>query len=227
MRRTLAVAVCLSALSVIAQAPPVYGQTPTCKNPTAAQLQALAEQFGKTPFGEPAGVEVMEVSKGSVQNAALQEACPQMDSWCPSDTVLVVRYKKPVMLWHVERSIKTLESTPWFGPTNAKLQFTKAETVDLYALPDCLGWPVESPSFGAPNPIPAPPQCVPAGCQGTYPAGTVIQYVGASIIAAEVPMVFGYVGPNMWGPGGELQWYVPNFTSQKIVPMPPEAWPGE
>ena len=199
-----------------------------CKNPSYEELEQLAFQWGKTPTGEPAGVEVVRRTPGKNQNATLKEECPQVYSWCPADNVLIIRYKQPVKLWHVERSVKFLEEMMWYAKKNASSVYTKQETVEVFALPDCKGWPVDGDKFGQPNPIPTPPACLPTTCaDGVYAPGVVIQYVGAVVIPAGVEMAFGYVGPNMWGPGGELQWYVTNLNGQKIENLPPERWPGD
>lgn len=242
MRRILDEAVILLGLWLVLGTIPVQGQEARpyrwegeatlrghCKSPSVEELRRLAEEHGKTLTGEPAGVEVVGTSTGAEQNASLGQLCTVVSSWCPDDKVLTIKYRKPVLLWHVERTVQALETTPWFASANAKGRYTKAETIARFALPNCQGWPVESSNFGMPNPVPIPfSDCQPVTCPGgTYRPGTVIQYTGASLIAAGVEMVFGYVGPNLWGPGGELQWFVPDFESQKIVPLPPEEWKGD
>ncbi|MFC5490673.1 hypothetical protein [Dokdonella soli] len=140
---------------------------------------------------------------------------------------MIVTYKKPVKLWHVERSVKFLELSEWYAKEDSRLLYTKQQTVDFFALPDCKGLPVDSVDFGQPIPIPIRPNCVPVRCPAaTYEPSIVVQYVGSVVIPASVEMAFGFVGPNMWGRGGELQWNVTNLNGRKIENLPPKRWPG-
>ncbi len=199
-----------------------------CKNPSWEELEKLAAEWGKTPDGKPAGLVVVGRSSGAAQNQALGEQCRQIDSWCPTDNVLIVSYQLPVQFWHVEATLERLENSQWYANAPARSKYTKAETVEVFALPDCKGFPVSSSDFGFPNPVPTQPTCVPTSCAGDKVSpGVVIQWEGAVIVPAGVQMAFGFVGSNMWGPGGELQWNVTNLEGKTIQNLPAERWPGE
>jgi hypothetical protein len=203
-----------------------------CVLPSAEWLRALAEEWGRTPDGAPAGVATVEETTGGALNAIVGPECPQATSWCPEARALIVTYRKPVKLWHVERSAERLKNSAWFGPSDPRPFFDKAETVDLFALPNCCGWAVESDNFGQPDPVPTPPNCAPQRCPGDlyYPPGVVVQWVGAATIPAGTSMLFGFTGPNIWGRGGALQWFVqgyPDLVKQGKIKFSDVApWPG-
>ena len=232
MRRALPVL--LSALSVL----PAFGQPPACPpvqvdfpqkclKPTSEQLELLARETARTPDGGMAGLVVTGVSTGAAQNAKLGVCCPQLAPWCPEDSVLLVKFEKPVLLWHVAQSPEAVRALAWFARADARTLYTKAQAVSQFAYPDCWGWPPDDlQNFGQPNPVPQPPDCRPLTCpQGRYTPGYAIQWAGAAIVPAGTEMAFGYVGPNMWGPGGELQWFV--FDMKGVASLPVEPWPGE
>ena len=176
-------------------------QPAACNNPkTPEQLLKCAESFGK--------VASYAVTTGAVANAALVEQSYDQ-SWIPSANVLVITYETPVTLWRVERSLCKLEGGTWLMQANPKQRgLTKQETIQMYALPDCVSIPqcLQKDS-------PPPPTC-PQICQ-KLPADEVIKFIGEVKVKPGTPMTFGIAGPNIWGKGGALQWQMQNgFTAE-------------
>lgn len=198
------------------------GQTP---NP---QTQQLKERIACN-YNSPAGllscaesygpVSSYTVTTGAAANAALNESAYDQ-SWKPSASVLVITYSSPVVLWRVAGSLSQLENGSWLMQANPiKRELTKQETINLYALPDCVSIP---PCLQESQPAPTCPRI----CQKLPPA-QVIRWVGQVRIPPGTPMSFGVAGPNLWGQGGQLQWQVLNGFPIKEDILNAERWLGD
>lgn len=179
-------------------------QPASCVNPkTPEQLLKCAESFGK--------VVSYAVTTGAVANAALGEQAYDQ-SWIPTANVLVITYETPVTLWRVERSLCKLEGGTWLMQANPKQRgLTKQETVQKYALPDCVSIPQCLQKDNQP-----PPTC-PQICE-KLPADEVIKFIAEVKVKPGIPMTFGVAGPNIWGKGGALQWQMQNgFTAEGSI----------
>jgi hypothetical protein len=175
-------------------------QAGPCDNPqTPDQLLACAGTFGK--------IATYTITTGAVANSALGEFAFDY-SWIPAANVLVITYATPVSLWRVERSLCQLESGTWLMQADPRARgLTKSQTVDVYALPNCVSTPA---CLQQENPPPTCPQI----CE-KLPPDEVIKYIAQVKVRAGVPLTFGIAGPNIWGKGGALQWQMQNgFTAK-------------
>ena len=157
-----------------------------CTNPiTVAELKACAEKF--------APIDSFSVSTGA------QEETSCLNSWNANDTVIIIYYADSITLYRVQRWPNTKQNTigSWFTNTNAmEAGLSKQQTLNKYALQNCGDFNYST--------------CVCSG--GILPADTVIQYEITARIAPHEPLLFGIVGVNRFGQGGNLQWHYADTT---------------
>ncbi|MEQ6123845.1 hypothetical protein AAON49_06570 [Pseudotenacibaculum sp. MALMAid0570] len=125
-------------------------------------------------------------------------------SWNPQDTVLTITYKDSIVLWRVNEHANTPGhySGSWFTNYSAKAAgLTKEETLDLFALNPCPDQNASWDTCKCPN--------------GKQPIDSVIQYEEKLKIGPNQRMLFGVVGKNPFGKGGQMQW---NIINKKTPP---------
>lgn len=171
-----------------------------CNSPkTVQQLLACAGQFGT--------IDSSYVIDGIIANNG---AC--LPSWNDADTVLEIWYSDSITLFRVQPSadISTDIYGSWFSNTNALASgLTKQQTLNLYALNNCSNFNYDT--------------CY---CNGVVlPPDSLIQYEVTAGIGPNQKMLFGAVGPNRFGTGGNLQWHLTDRKSPPYLVINQEYWP--
>ncbi len=155
--------------------------TNPCTNPiTVAELKTCASSIGVLAFDS--------ISTGEIVNG---NNC--LKSWNDDDTLLFISYQDSVDLWRVGewQELPGKMGGSWFSNFNAQQAgMTKAEVLNQFAITKCSEFNYDS--------------CFCAGTQ--LPNDTLIQYEDHVRFGAGKRFIFGVVGKNEFGEGGQMQW---------------------